>query len=140
MEHTKLFALVDMLPSLDGDITRADLDHADGHEGHKPDGRVIRLDEDDRAGGDGGDVSLGPNGAPDVDLTAARRIGIGIGIGEALEERLGIVCAVLDKGLADRPRDGGVPAVVGEGGEECLVDGGAFETVCEVVKGEHVED
>jgi len=139
MEHTKLFALLDMLPSTDGDITRADLDHADSDERHKPDGGVIRLDEDDRAGGDGGDVSLACDGTGDVNLTVV--VGrMGIGVAEALEERLGVVCAVLDERFDYRSRDGRMPAVVRECGEERLVDGTALELGCEVVKREHIED
>jgi len=134
MEHTNLFALVDMLPSVDGDITRADLDHADGDERHEPDGGVVRLNEDDRAGGEGGEAPLAGDGTPDVNVTAVGWIA------EALEERLGVVGAVPDERLHYPPRDGRVPAVVRECGEEGLVDGTALELGCEVVKREHVED
>ena len=135
VEHANLFALVDMLPSADGDITRADLDHADGDERHKPDGGVVRLDEEDRAGGDGGDVPLARDGACGFNVIA-----MGGRVAEALEERLGVVRAVVDERLDYRPRDGRVPAVVRECGEERLVDGAALELGCEVVKREHVED
>ena len=136
MEHAELVALGDMLPSVDGDLTRADLDHADGDERHEPNGGVVRLDEDDRAGGDGGVVPLARDGAPDVDVVA----GVGrVRIAQALEERLGVVRPVLDERLDDAPRDGRVPAVVRERGEERLVHGAAREVGREVVEREHVE-
>src|SRR6266404_3905200 len=47
VEHAHLFALLDMLPSLDGDLTRADLDHPHSDERHQPNGGVVRLDEED---------------------------------------------------------------------------------------------
>ena len=76
VEHAQLFALGDMLPSVDGDLTRADLDHADGDEDHKPDGGVVRFDEDDSASGDGGTVSLARDGTRDVDVIAVLGGGI----------------------------------------------------------------
>ena len=135
VEHANLFALFDMLPSVDGDITRADLDHPNSDERHQPDRGVVRLDEDDRAGGDGGDVSLARDGTCDFNVIAM------VGrIVEALEERLGVVRAVVDERFDYRSRYGRVPAVVRECGEERLVYGTALELGCEVVKREHVED
>jgi hypothetical protein len=95
VEHAHLFALLDMLPSIDGDVARADLDHPHSDERHEPDGGVVRLNEEDRAGGDGGDVSLARDGAAHVNVTAVGRIA------EALEERLGVVRAVLDERFDD---------------------------------------
>ena len=137
MEHAELVALGDMLPSADGDLTRADLDHADGDERHEPNGGVVRFDEDNRARGDGGVVPLARDGARDVDVvTVVRRIRIA----QALEERLGVVRAVADKRLDDPARDGRVPAVVRERGEERLVHSATVEMGRERVEREHVEE
>ena len=134
VEHAHLFALLNMLPSLDGDLTRADLYHPHSDERHEPDGGVVRFDEDDRAGGDGGEVSLAVDRARDVEFPAVRWIA------EALEERLRVVRAILDERLGYPARDGHVPAMVRECGEECLVDGATLELGREVVKRKHVED
>ena len=93
VEHAHLVALLDMLPSLDGDLACADLHHPHSDERHEPDGGVVRLDEDDRASGDGGEVSLAGDRALHVDIRAVGRIA------EALEERLRVVRAVLDEPL-----------------------------------------
>ena len=58
MKHPGLIALLHMLTFLDRDIARANLIHADADEGHEADGGVVGFDEDDCAGGEGGEVAL----------------------------------------------------------------------------------
>nr|POE59281.1 hypothetical protein CFP56_24550 [Quercus suber] len=133
VEHARLLTLGDVLALLDRDLARADLVHADADEGHEADGWVVGLDEDDGARRERRQVALADGDAAGVNL--AHR-----GVPEPLEQRLGEVGAVLDEGLLDRAADGRVPAVVGERGQEGLVDGAAGEVVAERVVGQHVAD
>lgn len=61
-------------------------------------------------------------------------------VAESLEQRLAKVRAVLDKRALDCAGDGRVPAVVGECGEEGLVDGSSDEGLGQGVVGEHVDE
>lgn len=134
VEHAELRALVDALAGAHGDLARAHLVHADGHEGHEADGRVVGLDEEDGARGEGREVGLRLAEAVGLDVVRRRRGrcrrgggGGGGGRGRGGEERLAEV-RPLDHGRAHHaPRHGGVPAVVGERGQKGLVDGAVAE-------------
>lgn len=116
MEHAQFVALLDVLPLLDGDLAGADLVHADADEGHQPDLGVIRLDEDDTPGRQCREVSLRDGDAGGVNLHGR--------VARVFHQRLAEVGAVLDEGALDLAGHGRVPAVVGQGGKEGLVDGG----------------
>ena len=140
MEHAQLVALVDLLAGPNGDITGGHLAHTDADKRHQADSRVMRVDDDDGARGRRAVVLLGGDLAGEVDAVLRRRH-LGLRVGDALEERLGVVSAGDGVGLVDGAGDGGVPAVVAEGGEEGLVDGGVGEVgVGDGVVGEHVLD
>ena len=126
----ELVTLLDLLSVLDRDITGRHLCHPNPDEAHQPNLRVIRLDEDQCPRCNGRDVLLA--------CTFTMRVGGLVG-GEVGEERLGEVCPFYDVCFLDRPIDWGVPSMVGEGGEEGLVDGPSDELLGVVVKCEHVE-
>ena len=129
MEHAQLLPLLDPLAHRNRDLARAHLSHADAQERHESDGRVVRLDEDERARRRRRDVALA--GA----LALLVRVVRGA---EVFELRFRVVRPVDDVAFADHARDGGVPAVVGERAEERLVDRAADELACEGVVREHV--
>lgn len=128
MEHADLIALLDMLPLLDRDLTCADLIHTDSNKRHEPNVLVIRLKENDCSRGQCRKVSL--------DNTDALRIRCLAVTGKGLRE----VSSVFDESALDDSRNGCVPAVVGEGGEEGLVDRATSKVLGQGVVGEHVED
>ena len=133
MEHTQLITLVNMLALLHGDIASRDLSHTHTHERHGADGRVIGLDEDDRARRQGGQVGFRGDDALAVDVRAVTPV-------EARVQGFGVVGAVDDVGFDDTAGDGRVPAVVAQGVQEGLVDGAADELVGGGIAAEHVGD
>jgi hypothetical protein len=58
MEHPELIAFFHLLPCLDGDVSRGNLTHPDGHEAEGSDGWMVRFDEDDGRSRHLGDVAL----------------------------------------------------------------------------------
>lgn len=135
VEHARLVALLHVLALLDRDLARAHLVHADADEGHQADGRVVRLDEDDGARGQTRQVAL-HRGDALLDLGLLVRA---VDVARVVQ-RLTEVGPVDDVGLLDGARHGCVPAVVGQGAQEGLVDGAARELVRKRIRGEHVDD
>lgn len=141
VEHAKLIPLVDMLALMHRDIARRDLHHPDADERHRPDGRVIRLDEDDGTGSHGAQIGLRRNHARRVDVSVVGRVAR-----DAVPRRLGEVRAIEHVGLDDAAGHGGVPAVVAQSVQEGLVDGAADELprqvvlIFTVVAAQHVHD
>ena len=137
VEHAKLVALVDMLTLVHSDIACRDLNHTHTDERHGPDGRIIRFDVDDGAGGHNAQVGLRSDNALGVD------VGVVLQVGHTVPQRLGIVGAVDNVGLEDAAGDGRVPAVVAKGVQEGLVDGATDELlrhgVFAVVAAQHVQ-
>ena len=72
VEHPDLVPLSDVLALADRDIARADLVHTDTHKSHEPQGRIVRLDEDDGARRQRRQVALGDADAADVDIDIRR--------------------------------------------------------------------
>lgn len=72
VEHAELLALLDVLALLHGDLARTHLIHADADESHKPDSRMIGLDENNSARGQGGQIALGPGEPADINVVEAR--------------------------------------------------------------------
>ena len=131
MKHPQLFPRLHTLADSHRDLIRADLGHTNRDKRHQPHIPAIRFNEDDRARRHTGDVRLG----------MVRRGGIGptiFGIGEAVEVVCGVVGAGYVEGFYDGAADGAVPAVIGEGAEEGLVERSADEMRGEVVVDEHV--
>ena len=130
MKHTQRLPRIHMLAGSHSDLIRADLAHPNSDERHQPHIPAIRFNEDDRARRHTGDVRLG----------MVRRDGIGSTrcVGEAVEVVCGVVGAGYVEGFHDGAADGAVPAVIGEGAEEGLVECSADEVGGEVVVDEHV--
>ena len=133
MEHTRLLSLLDLLPLFDRDLTGAHLIHTNAHETHQPNLRVIRLDQNHSPRRQRTQISLRNANTPRVDTQLSA-------VAQTLEEWLAKVRAVDDKGALHCAGDGTVPAVVGEGGEESLVNRAAGKLAREGIVSEHVED
>lgn len=133
MEHTQLIALVNMLSLLNGDITSRDLSHTHTHKRHGADGRVIGLDEDDRARRERGQVRFRGDDALAVDVRAVTPV-------ETRVQGFGVVGPVDNVGFDDAAGYGRVPAVVAQGVQEGLVDGAADELVGGGIAAQHVGD
>ncbi len=123
VEHAKLIAFVDMLVNGDRDVARRNLRHFHRHEAHQPYPRIVRLNQDDGAGGHFRDIGLG--------IIGRCRI-------EPLSGSLRVVAAVDDVGLRNGSVDRTVPSVVTERAEKSLVDRATLEQRSDRVVREHV--
>ena len=121
-KRTDLIALVHALALPHGKLAARHLRHANVHGRHEADGGVVRLDEDDATAGDVRDVGLGP--------VRRGRVGVLVVVREAFVPVLGVVRPGDVADFGHGAGDGGVPAMVGQRGEESLVDGAVGEELC----------
>lgn len=123
-----------MLSLLDRNLTRAHLVHSYPDKGQQSNAGIVRLQDDDCPRGHDRQVPLRENVGHGVNATTHTRVP------RALDERLAIVRAILDKRPLDGPRNGRVPAVIGQHRQKRLVDGSARELVGQRIVGEHVDE
>lgn len=131
VKHARLVPLFQVIPLPHCNLTTAHLVHPDRNKRNQPKGRVIRFNEKNRPRRQRRDIPLRILDAFRVNLPA---------LDGRLEQWLAEIRPVAHKTALDGAGDGGVPAVVGEGRQKGLVDGGAVELRGERVVAEHVED
>ena len=107
MAHTGLLSFCEVLAFIDVYITGGYFSHTDCHETHESDSRIVRLDKDQGACRDFGNVALR--------IVRAGRIA-------SFRERFGIISTFNQPGLDDSTRDRGMPAVITQCGKKCLID------------------
>lgn len=133
VEHARLITLLYMLALLDGDVTSADLIHANANKRHESNLGIIRLDDDDGPRGQRRQVTLRNANARRVNLRH-------VWIANALKQRLAEVGALLYESTPHHARHGRVPAVVRQRRQKRLVDGAACKLRRQLVVRQHVDD
>lgn len=131
MEHPQLLALLDNLPLFHRDLARTHLRHADKEQSDQPDLGIIRFNEDRASCSCRRDVALA--------RALAHRV-CGFSFREVIIQRLAVVCPRDDIGFDDFARNGRVPAVIAQRGEEGLVDCATDEMWSQRVSGQHVQN
>lgn len=135
MEHARLVALFHMLALLDRNLAGAHLVHTNPNKCHEPDGRVVRLDENDGPRRQAGQVALhGRDALLDLHLLLCA-----VDVA-TLVEWFTEVGSVNEVRFFDGPRDGRMPSVVRQSAQKGLIHGTTRKLARPGVRGEHIRE